>query len=251
MNHFRSLFSQLKFNPALGLFLILLFGVPRFAAVLWTNQGGDYRYVALLFVAMWLLPYILLNKSGREEIGLKKPAKNLWIYLALPLGILLSTFVWWAGDRLYGSEISNWYVYISQSYDLPASFSGVQEYFMYFLIFAGTSMVFSPIGEEILYRGFIHRCFSEKYGDKKAAYIDNWAFALTHLAHFGIIYQVGQWEILWIPALVWVALMSRAARLFSTCRRGSDSVWTAVIAHAGFNLAMTYFIFYHILTPVS
>lgn len=251
MSHFRSLFASLKFNPAFGFFLIFFFGIPRFAAVLWANQAGDYRYVSLVFVAMWILPLILLNRSGRHEIGLKRPAKNLWIYLALPLGILFSAFVWFAGERLYGAEISNWYVYISQSYVFPTAPADAQEYFMYFLIFAGTSMVFSPIGEEILYRGMIHRCFSEKYGVKKASYIDNWAFALTHLAHFGIIFNAGQWEVLWVPALIWVALMSRAARIFSGCRNGSGSVWTAVIAHAGFNLAMTYFIFYHVMTPVS
>lgn len=252
MNYFRKLYGDgLKFTPTLGIALILLFGIPRFLAVMWANEHGDYRFTSIIFVVMWLMPFLLLNKKGRQEIGLKRPAKNLWIYLALPVGILFSTFVWYLGDRLFGNEISNWLVYISRSYQLPEVPADAQQYFIYFLIFAGTSMVFSPIGEEFLYRGIIHRCFSERLGDKKASYVDSWAFALTHLAHFGLVYESGNWEFLIWPALIWVALMQRASRLFHGCKKGANSIWAAVLAHAGFNLAMTYFIFYHIFTPVG
>ena len=39
MNYFRKLYgNSLKFTPALGIVLILLFGIPRFLAVMWANE---------------------------------------------------------------------------------------------------------------------------------------------------------------------------------------------------------------------
>ena len=108
-------------------------------------------------------------------------------------------------------------------------------------------MLFSPIGEEFLYRGVIHQAFVPKFGEVKASTIDSLAFAFTHLAHFGIVYLATGWEFLFAPAVIWVAMMYFASRLFFWCKRKSGSIWGAVAAHAGFNLGMTYCIIYLIL----
>ena len=108
-------------------------------------------------------------------------------------------------------------------------------------------MTFSPIGEELLYRGLIHQCFVPRYGRNKASIIDSLAFGITHLAHFGLIFSLGEWQFLPIPALLWVLLTFVSSRLFYYCKQKSGSIYGAILCHAGFNLAMTYFIFYHIL----
>ena len=118
---------------------------------------------------------------------------------------------------------------------------------MYFAIFAIIGMTFSPIGEELLYRGLIHQSFVPKFGNNKASILDSLAFAVVHLAHFGIIYTNGNWKFLIIPAILWITLMFLTSRLFYYCKIKTDSIYGAIIGHAGFNLAMTYFIFYHIL----
>ena len=248
MSYFRAFWGSFgHFNIRLGIFLILVIGIPRFIIVLDANASGSYQYTSMVFILMWILPFIFLNKAGRNSIGLKKATHVRWIFYAFVLGMLACIPLFALGYFLYGLEISNWFVYISRSYSggLPADLTNVR--FVYFCIFAITSMIFSPIGEEFMYRGFIHQCFETKLGSKRASEIDSAAFALTHLAHFGILYTASGWVFEPIPAILWVISLFWISRGFFFVKQKTGSLWAAVLAHAGFNLAMTYFIFYHIL----
>lgn len=84
---------------------------------------------------------------------------------------------------------------------LPCRFVGGGKW-MYFLIAATPSMIFSPIGEEFLYRGVVHGSFVGRFGEVHASYLNGLAFALTHLAHFGIVYTVLGWTFLPVPAFL-------------------------------------------------
>lgn len=238
----------LKFNWQLGVILILLFGIVRFFIVLKANQTGNYKYTSLIFLTMWITPFILLTKKGRRLIGIKKPTKYSWLLYSFLLGILACTVIYVIGILLYQNTISNWFVYISNSYgSIPIhELKGTNKH-RYFIIFSLTAMTFSPIGEELLYRGVIHQSFVSKFGDYKASIIDSIAFATVHLAHFGIIYFNEAWHVLLIPAFLWMFLMFLTSRIFFYCKTKTTSIYGAILSHAGFNLAMTYFIFYYIL----
>ena len=247
MQYVRSTFHSLvKPGPRLALVLILLFGVPRFFLVLTANITGSYQQVSFIFLSMIAFPFILLNKEGRRLIGIKKPANWKWLILSFLLGIGISCVIYSAGTVLYRQSTSNWFVYISQSYTLPDDVLNADR-LLYFAIFSVVSMTFSPVGEEFLYRGLIHESFATKYDDNRASQFDSLAFSLTHLAHFGIVFNGVKWQFLPVPALLWVILMFVASRLFYVSRVKTGSIWGAVVSHAGFNLAMNYFIFYHIL----
>lgn len=238
----------LKFNWQLGLVLILLFGIPRFILVLQANATGNYNFTSLIFVLMWITPFILLTKQGRRAIGMKKPTNYPWLIYSLLLGIGLCAIIFLIGSWLYQNSIDNWFVYISNSYgSLPAEALEGSDRHIYFIVFALIGMTFSPIGEELLYRGLIHQSFVSKFGNNKASVIDSLAFSLTHLAHFGILYTATGWRFHIVPALIWVTLMFITSRAFYYCKRKSGSIYAAILSHAGFNLAMTYFIFYYIL----
>ena len=118
---------------------------------------------------------------------------------------------------------------------------------IYFLIYALAGMTFSPIGEELLYRGMIHGSFATRLGEQRASLIDSLAFSLTHLAHFGIVYVAGVWTFLVFPGFLWVLFYEGISLCFFVCKEKTGSLLGAILCHAGFNLAMTYFIFYHIL----
>jgi membrane protease YdiL (CAAX protease family) len=118
---------------------------------------------------------------------------------------------------------------------------------LFFLIYAGTSMLFSPIGEELFYRGLVHECFAAGMGSKRATLLDSTAFALVHLAHFGFVYSGQGWHFLFWPGMLWVVSLFVSCLLFSVGRARSGSVVGAMVAHASFNGMMSYFIFYHIL----
>lgn len=240
--------NKLNFNWQFGLTMILLFGVPRFLVVLEANRTGNYNFTSLIFIIMWLTPFLLLKKEGRKMIGIKGTDKIRWLVISFVLGIMACAIVFFLGHYLYQDAIENWFVYISNSYgSIPTNELMAKNRHLYFALFALIGMTFSPIGEELLYRGMIHQSFVPKYGDNKASILDSLAFATVHLAHFGIVYSSGSWKLLLVPAVLWMTLMFLTSRLFFYCRAKTKSIYGAIISHAGFNLAMTYFIFYHIL----
>ncbi|MEL6254639.1 MAG: type II CAAX endopeptidase family protein [Bacteroidota bacterium] len=232
-----------------GFLLILLFGIPRFYLVLQANISGSYQAVSFIFMIMWLSPWLFLKKSGRKEIGLKKPKSWLWILLAFPAGVLLCAQVLGVTDFFFPESPGNSFEYISRTYAANMNNMEGVDPMMIFWITAGTSMIFSPIGEEFLYRGVIHHSFVPQYGHRKASIIDSLAFALTHLAHFGIIYAAGGWSFVPLAAGLWVLLMFFVCQVFHWIKVKSGSVFGAVLCHAGFNFTMTYFIFFNYLIP--
>ncbi|MCU0450453.1 MAG: CPBP family intramembrane metalloprotease [Bernardetiaceae bacterium] len=231
-----------RFDWKFGLWLILLVCVPRFALVLQANATANYRYLALIMVVSALLPFLFLTRSGWRQIGLRKPKNYAWLGLGLGAGLLASLALHWLGHSLYGNSFQNWYVYIGQSLPKPPG-DGTQKLIL-FAVAATMSMIFSPVGEELFFRGIVNASFTESLGEARAAVADGAAFALTHLAHFGWVFVNGQWDFYWLPALLWVTGMFGVSLLFGYCKQRAGSLWGAVLGHAGFNLGMTYSIFY-------
>lgn len=186
-----------------------------------------------------LTPFFFLSKHGRKQIGLVKPQKPTWLLYSFLIGILLALALFFIGYLMYATRLENWYVYIGNSYTIPEGVAG-KEKFIFFLIFASAGMTFSPIGEELFFRGIIHESFSKSFGDQKASLIDSSAFALTHLSHFGIVYVSGVWKFLFIPSIMWMTGMFVASLLFFHSRKKSGSILGAIVCHAGFNLGMIF-----------
>ncbi len=247
MVYFRSLWSKLfKLNWQFGLFLILLFGIPRFVIILNANKTGNYNFTSVIFVIMIILPFLLLSKKGWNNVGIKKPQSFKWLFYSFLLGIVSCFVIYSFAQLTFGDSISNWFVYIAKSFGAAQSGLTIDNKIYIFSLFAIISMIFSPFGEEFLYRGIIHISFASKFGKNRASIIDSSAFALTHLAHFGIVYINDSWKFLVVPSLLWVIIIYFTGRLFNFCKEKTDSVFGSVICHAGFNLTMIYFIFYHI-----
>lgn len=239
--------SIFKFNWKFGVLMILLLGIPRFIIVLQANVTGNYNLVPFLFIAMMLAPVIFLTRSGRKDIGIRKPSNYYWLIWSVLIGVGSCAVTFMVAELLFTDTISNWFVYISKSYAVSKTVLSDSDRLIYFVIYAIIGMTFSPIGEELFYRGIIHGSFASLFGNQKASIIDSSAFAVTHLAHFGIVYKEGTWNFLFFPALLWVLFMFIASRLFYLCKEKTGSIIGAVACHAGFNLAMMYFIFYHLL----
>ena len=234
-------------NIVFGFVMILLFGVPRFILVLNANVTGNYNLIPIIFLFMWIAPFIFLSKQGRRKIGIKKPASIKWLLYAFVSGIIICAVMFLVAKLFYGNTIANWFSYISRTYRVSTNSLTAADRNIYFIIYSIIGITLSPIGEEFFYRGIVHESFADEWGDNKASVTDSLAFSLTHLAHFGIIYDAGHWKFLLLPALLWIVFMFLASRLFFICRQQSGSIAGAILCHAGFNFAMMYFIFYHIL----
>lgn len=238
----------LPLTPRTGILLLVVFGVVRVALVLQANVTGSYNVVSIVFVAMALLPWILLTREGRRRIGLTRPTRWWALPVALIAGAAACVVVVGVVALFWGSTLQNPFVYIGSTYsNIPADPSP-DDLVISFVIYAAIGMLVSPIGEELLYRGLAHEAIASRWGHRRAAVVDAGAFAITHLAHFGVVYVAGAWSFLPVPALVWVAAMFAVSLLFYAHRRLAGSVSGAIVAHAGFNLAMSGAIFAWFLT---
>lgn len=246
INYFNIMLPQFQFNFKNGIALILIFGVPRFILVLNASQSGNYSSVAIIFFVMWLVPFVLLGAEQRKAIGMLSTVNVWWVVYSFSIGVLLCAACYLVSKQLFGNTLENSFVYISRSYAIPGGIAA-KDRAIYFVIYSLIGMTFSPIGEEILYRGVIHHCFLHQFGEKASGRIESAAFAFTHLAHFGVIYDRGDWRFAFFPALVWISSMFLASQLFLFCKRKTRSLLGAIVCHAGYNLGMMYFIFYKIL----
>ncbi len=236
-----------KNNSVFGLVLVLLFGIPRFVIAMNSSVTGNYSKMGIIFLCMCLAPVIFLTKTGMKNIGIKKPASYSWLFFSSLLGAIICITIYAIGMLLYKHSVCNWFVYISKSYTASGIDLTGSNRHIYFLIYSLTAITFSPLGEELFYRGLVHGSFAVDFGEQKASVLDSLAFALTHLAHFGIVFISGSWHFLFIPALLWVISMFITSRIFFFCKEKTGSIWGAVISHAAFNLTMVYLIFYQII----
>ncbi|WP_316777319.1 type II CAAX endopeptidase family protein [Pedobacter antarcticus] len=232
-----------EYNWKFAVFLTLLICVPRFILVLNANASGNYSAIGLVMLASALAPIVFLTKTGRKNAGITKPKSYIGLLLAFIVGLAFSFLLYFAGYNLYGNTDMNWYQYIGRSYRIPAVIS-LNDKAVLFSVVAVTSMIFSPVGEELFFRGIVHSGFAKSIGDKKASAADSLIFAIVHISHFGIIYNNGHWDYLIAPGLIWFLAMFLISLLFFLFRRYTGSILGSIACHAAFNLGMTYCIFY-------
>lgn len=211
--------------------------------VLKANQTGNYGPIGAIMFVSALVPFLFLNKKGRKQIGIEGTKRIGALFLSFAAGVIFSLVLYFIGMEHYGGSYQNWYEYIGKSYNIPEVISSSDKLIL-FAIMAATGMVFSPIGEELFFRGIVHGSFAKSIGDNKAAIVDGSAFALTHVAHFGLVFLNGSWDFYFLPSLIWVASMFIVSILFFKMKQLSGSLWGAIFCHAGFNLGMIYSIFY-------
>ena len=232
-----------NFNWQFGLLLILVVCIPRFILVLYANTSGNYGSIGAIMVASAIAPFIFLTRSGRKAIGIVKTSKYRKLIIAFISGLAFSLLLYYAGRFLYGDTYQNWYNYIGKSYNIPPGISGKDKTIL-FIVVAITGMIFSPVGEELFFRGIVHAAFAKSIGERKATVVDAAAFALVHISHFGLVFVNNQWKFLAVPTLIWITGMFSISILFVFFKKYAGSIVGAIICHSAFNLGMTYCIFY-------
>lgn len=243
-NELKSFWQKLfTFDWKFGIFLILIICIPRFILVLNANETADYKYIGLIMTLSAIAPFIFLSRYGRKVIGLTKPKNYGWLIFAIISGLIFSLVLYYLGDIIYQSSFENWYVYIGKSYNIPTGITQNDKLVM-FLIMAISGMIFSPIGEELFFRGIVHSSFAKSFGDMKASIIDSSAFALIHISHFGLVFINNEWQFFTISTSIWVVSMFLLGILFYICRRKTWSLLGSIVCHSAFNLGMIFSIFY-------
>jgi hypothetical protein len=215
--------------------MMLIMGITAAARMYWM-LSANYNAMMILFLFFTVLPFVFLVREGRVKIGLVKP--HLWWHLPLAFccGTALAYCVHIIGVVLYGSSSLHWFMAVKSTVSGRSDlFTAVQHTPILFIVIALPSMIFSPLGEEFFFRGVLHTSLEERFGTISAVIIDAAAFALTHVAHYGILSTADGIVVLFPSILVWILLMAFTALVFAAVKYFTASLWAAVLCHAGFN----------------
>lgn len=223
----------------LGLWLVLHAGLRA------TGLYGPAEarpLILLSFFMFWPAPFFLLGREGRRAIGLFRAPGLMRAGLSACAGAAFAAGAFALCWGLFGDQASNPFVSIRDSYFSgaalpPLGLAGL------FALFTIPALIFSPVGEEIFCRGVIWRRISLLAGPAAGVAASAAVFAGLHLLHHGLLVEAGAIGFRWVSGLVWFALMAAVSFVFSALRSWSGTIWAAVIAHAGFNLAMNAAIF--------
>lgn len=230
-------------TPASGLAVVLGFLALCFAirGVAYLVAGAPPWLAPVGFVLMAVTPWIVFNRQGRREAGLRR-ANNRSDYLTgLLLGAAAAAVCFGFGYVLFGESADNWFMTVAATYRSRAP--GDASLLVLHLIFTLPALLFSPIGEEIFFRGTLMRGLEEKVSLKAAAVLQAAAFGVLHLFHHGLTRGADGVQFLAGSGAIWVVLMFGTALLFAWVRIRSGSLYPAIVSHAGFNLVMNFFIF--------
>lgn len=234
----RRLFGQAWiFVAVLFVLLVLL----RAYVQLWAREAS--WVLMLVFLAMWVLPFVCFTRPGRAAMGLIRPARPAWLLWGALLGFAAALLAFGIGYGLYGAGPDNWYVSVRDHYLVDPSVLALPPVTL-FIMFTVPAMLFSPVGEEFFFRGMLHESVRERWGDKAAVAVNSLAFAGVHVLHHGVAMDAAGLEIRWVSGLLWVGLMAMLSVLFTLCRLRGGSIWPAVLAHSAFNLGMNATIFF-------
>lgn len=233
-----------KFGSARGLpialALALVFAAMRAAGTL---APAHWRWLLpLSFVCMAAGPWLLLSSQGRQQIGLVRPMRYAWFAPSIALGALAAFACFALGNIAFGSSEDNWFVSIARNYRDTIPHQGFTT-LQLFLMATVPALLFSPIGEEIFFRGLLQRALEERFSLRASTWIEALFFGLVHLCHHGLLATSAGIRLLPLSGALWVALMFCVALMFAWLRHRSGSLLPAMAAHASFNLAMNVCIF--------
>jgi membrane protease YdiL (CAAX protease family) len=202
---------------------------------------GTGLWLPVYFAVLAATPFVFLSREGRHDIGLHPRPGAKWALLAVVAGTLAAVGVGALGSLLYGSTLDNWYVAVGETMlsdrrlrTLPTN--------QLVMALALPAALFSPIGEELFFRGVFHESVATRTGHGVAAVVSAASFGLMHAFHHGISATPTGLDVRLVPGAIWVLLMVAMGLLLITIRLRSKSIWSAVICHAAFNVAMIVFI---------
>lgn len=224
----------------------LVFAAVR---VIGTMGPNSLRWVMPLgFVLMAVLPFVLLDKSARREMGLKLPVRLGAYGIAIVTGAAAAFTCFAIGAALFGSGADHWFVSIANGYRRMMDTTGWDVTRLH-LVFTLPAIVFSPIGEEIFFRGYLQHVLEQRFSARASTIAECAAFAVIHLCHHGLFLSAAGVGLRPVSGLVWMLLMFSTAMMFAWLRKRTGSLLPAILSHAVFNFVMNLTIFAFLWIP--
>jgi membrane protease YdiL (CAAX protease family) len=194
--------------------------------------------------AMWALPFIFLTMRGRQQICLRRPAHLLSsLSVSAAIGAACGSVVFVLGMVLYAHSSDNWCVSIRDSFQLD-QLRAVLPPAAVFAVLTLPAVILTPIGEEILFRGFLHQAFALRWSALIATLVNGLTFGLIHLHVHGLWRDSVGFHLRFVSGSLMVLSLAAASAGFTFCRLRFNSLYTAMVAHAACNLAIMSAIFF-------
>lgn len=225
--------------------LLLVSCAVLFAAMRGAGMLGPVTLRWMLpasFVTIALLPWLLLTPDGRRAIGLCRPPSWLMLAPAMLAGAGAALACGGLGLLLFGRSPDHWFMTVAASYHGMMDTRAFSTLTLH-AVFTLPALLFSPIGEEIFFRGILQRALEQRFSLRTSTALECAAFGLVHLFHHGLFIGATGWAIRPLSGALWVLAMGLTAALFAALRRRSGSLVPAMAAHAAFNAAMNGMIF--------
>jgi membrane protease YdiL (CAAX protease family) len=221
---------------AVSLLLAVVLGAARYLAVFSPLPAQAIFF--LQFAAVWVAPFVFLTTNGRYQIGLReRGATALNMASAALVGAVYGLLAFGLGMALYHDSPENWCVTL-RDYLRLIELRGVLPPLAVFVLYAVPSILFAPVADEILFRGFIQTAFTRRWNLYVATAVNCVLFGITYLYFHAIWSDSAGFHVRFVSGGITLALFTTAALLFTLIRLYTGSLWTAVAAHAGFNLAL-------------
>jgi uncharacterized protein len=229
----------------IGFIFAILFAMIRGFGMLGPQAARPL--IPLGFVLMMVLPFIFLTSNGRQQIGLRRSNTILSYAAAILYGALAATLCFALGFVFFDDSPDNWFVTIRNYYiaQVPGAMDMPLQTF--FIIATVPALIFSPIGEEIFFRGFLQDALQGRFGLRTSMVIETAIFGLVHVFHHGLVRTNGAIHFYPLSGMLWVMLMVLTAYGFALLRKRSASIFPAILAHAVFNFVMNLYIFTFLL----
>jgi membrane protease YdiL (CAAX protease family) len=219
----------------IGIAFAALFAAMRFVGVL---GPLNLRWVLPLgFTIMALLPFLLLTRPQRREMGLKILGVRRGYLIGIVGGAAAAFACFALGTALFGSGEDNWFVSIANNYRRQMDTTG-WDLLRLHLVFTIPPLIFSPIGEEIFFRGYLQYALERRFSARVSTVAECAAFAVIHLCHHGLYFTAAGLSLRPLSGAIWMVLTFGAAMLFAWLRKYSGSLLPAIVSHAVFNLVM-------------
>ena len=244
--NFLNSFSQKVFKQSWILILVLYVLLASIRGIGAFGPENIRILIMVGFIIMWFLPFVFFNKNGRKSVGLTKVKKPLWLLWGFLIGGVAALGIFGIGLLFTIGSTEHWYISIVNQVMSP-EMREMLPFVTVFFITTLPSMIFSPIGEELFFRGMIHETVRSKTDEKVATIMNSLAFALVHIMHYGFIIEGSSVSYLFGAGSVWFLLMFALSILFTVCRKKSGSIFPAMIAHSTFNLVMCLTTFFLLL----
>jgi len=219
-----------------SLIVYIVLASVRFFALLspWSMQELYFLHT----VAMWSLPFIFLTAGGRQQIGLTERGTTIGsMLLSAFAGSVCGFWFFVAGMMIYGNSPNNWCISI-RNYLHFDEMRGLMSPPAIFALYALPAIFLNPVGEEILFRGFIQQAFTRRFNPVIALLVNSFLFGLVYLSLHGIFHDASGYHVRIVSAVIAITLMMCVGGVFTLCRSLSGSLWAAMAAHAAFNLTL-------------